>query len=404
MASIKIILRNKPNKKGEYPIILRIVKNRKSKTITLGMSCFEKDWDTRNLQFKRSYPNHVQRNRVLLKLKERALKIIDEFYLEGVDFTLEEFESRFRGKKNTSDITVLSFWNEKVADLVQAGKAGNSRAYKDAKTAFFKFETNKKLRFKDITPALLDKYETYLRSRNNTNAGISIKMRTLRALYNDAINKGVVSLQHYPFKEYKISKLKSEANKRALTIEELKAFNHLDTSKHPHLLDSKNYFMFSFYTRGMNYVDMMKLRWKNIHNDKIVYKRSKTGKRFVIKILEPVQRILDYYKCQPSSTGYIFPMLLEENMTPMQIEYRKDKTLKKFNTDLKEIAKAQDIDKNITSYVARHSYATYLKQKNVSTDKISESMGHANLQVTINYLKEFGNDIIDDANEKLLEL
>ncbi|MDF0717960.1 site-specific integrase [Muricauda sp. 334s03] len=404
MSSIKITLRNKPNKDGEYPVVMRVIKNRRSKIITIGLSCYEKDWDTKNLQFKRSAPNHVQRNRVLLKLKEKALKIIDEFYLDGIDFTLEDFENKFRGKKDKSDITVLSFWDEKVEDLIKAGKAGNARAYRDAKISFFKFESNKKIRFNEITPALLDKYETHLRSRNNTNAGISIKMRTLRALYNDAMKKNIISIQFYPFKVYKISKLKSDTVKRALTIQEMKEFKNLDTSEYPHLLDSKNYFMFSFYTRGMNYIDMMKLRWEDVHNDRIVYRRSKTGKRFIIKILEPVREILDYYKGQPSSTGYIFPMLLKEKMTPMQIEHRKDKTLKKFNRDLKEIAKVQGINKNITSYVARHSYATYLKQNNVSTDKISESMGHANLQVTINYLKEFGNDVIDDANDALLDL
>ena len=401
-ATIKIVLDGKPVSDGRHAVCLRVLKNRKKKIISLGLKCHKENFV--NEQFTKHHPNYQLENEMILTLKSRALGIIREFQMKEQDFSLFDFERKFRPEQDTTDITVLSFWNEKVEDLIRAGKAGNSRAYKDAKTAFFKFETNKKLRFKDITPGLLDKYETYLRSRNNTNAGISIKMRTLRALYNDAINKGVVSLQHYPFKAYKVSKLKSEANKRALTIEELKAFNQLDTSKHPHLLDSKNYFMFSFYTRGMNYVDMMKLRWDNIHNDRIVYKRSKTGKRFVIKILEPVQRILDHYKSQPSSTGYIFPMLLKENMTPMQIEHRKDKTLKKFNADLKEVAKIQDIDKNITSYVARHSYATYLKQKNISTDKISESMGHANLQVTINYLKEFGNDVIDNANETLLEL
>lgn len=404
MTSINIILRNRPNKKGQCPIVMRVVKDRKSKLITLGLKCEPSDWDDNNNQFKRTALNYNQRNRVLLRLQEKALKIIDEFQLEDIDFTLNEFERLFRGIKTNEETTVYSFWSEKIEDLVSAGKVGNARAYRDTKNSFFKFVKNKGIGFKEITLVLLDKYETYLRSNNNANAGISIKMRTLRALYNDAMKKQVISLQHYPFKAYKISKLKSETVKRALNSQELKTFKDLDTSKYPNLLDSKNYFMFSFYTRGMNFIDMMKLRWEDVHSDKIIYTRSKTGKRFIIKILEPVQQILDYYRTLPNNTGYVFPLLLKNNMTAMQIEHRKDKTLKKFNRDLKEIASVQEIKKNITSYVARHSYATYLKQNNVSTDKISESMGHADLQVTINYLKEFGDDVIDDANETLLDL
>ena len=86
----------------------------------------------------------------------------------------------------------------------------------------------------------------------------------------------------------------------------------------------------------------------------------------------------------------------------MQIENRKAKKLKRFNSDLKKIAEIIGIDKPITSYVARHSFATNLKELGVSTDIISQSMGHQNVSITSAYLKDFDNEIIDDANERLL--
>jgi site-specific recombinase XerD len=147
---------------------------------------------------------------------------------------------------------------------------------------------------------------------------------------------------------------------------------------------------------------MMKLRWENVENDKIVYTRSKTKGRFIIKVLNPVQDILDFYSGINNSTNYVFPILLHEGLTPMQIENRKFKTLKKFNSDLKKIAEIVGINKPVTSYVARHSFATNLKEVGVSTDVISQSMGHQNLSITTAYLKDFENNIIDDANEKLL--
>lgn len=402
MASIKIILRNKPNKEGLYPVVLKIIKERKVKVITLGISCLKKDWDKGNSNFKKSQKNYLQRNRALLKKKEEALKIIDDFILDGIDFTLNQFEIKFRGKKS-SKTTVSEFWKEKISDLNKAGRTGNARAYRDVYNSFFKFHKNKNLVFREITPTLLDKYETHLRSNNNTDGGIGVKMRELRALFNDAIKKGVVDEKYYPFKIYKVSKLKGKGIKKALSRKEMKLMEALDTDKYPHLIDAKNYMLFSYYMGGMNFVDMLKLKWDNIQGDRVFYIRSKTKGRFSVKMLKPVKQIIAYYKAQNRTTKYVFPILLKDNLTPIQIENRKHKTISRFNKQLKEIAKIQGVEKNVTSYVIRHSFATNLKFAGISTDLIGESMGHHDVSVTKAYLKEFDDDIIDDAMTKLLE-
>ncbi len=402
MASIKIVLRNKVNKEGQKPVILRIVKNRKSKLINLGLNCFDKDWDDTICQFKRTYPNYIQRNIILLKLKEKAYKIIDEFAVEDIDFTLTQFEERFRGK-SSKQTTVSEFWLEKIADLNLAGRTGNANAYKDVYNSFFKFKKNKTILFRDITHTVLDKYETYLRSKNNTDGGIAFKMREIRALFNDAIRKGVVQDKYYPFKTYKISKLKGRSIKKALSREEMKSLESIDISMLPHLTNSKNYMIFSYYTGGMNFIDMLKLTWDNIDNDRINYTRSKTKKNFSVQILEPVRKVLEYYRNQNRGTKYVFPILLKEGLTPIQIENRKHKTLKKFNKDLKEIAKIQGVNKPVSSYVIRHSFATNLKFAGVSTDVISDAMGHKSLEITNAYLKRHSNETVDNEMKKLLE-
>lgn len=402
MASIKITLRNKATKSGVFPIVLRVVKERKSKLITLDMTTLKKDWDATNNKFKKSHSNWRQRNINLLNLEQKAWKIIDEFTFENIDFTLAQFEENFRGKKQ-SNITVSEFWKEKIADLNIAGRTGNARAYKDVYNSFFKFITSKSLVFREITPTLLDKYETHLRSKGNTDGGIGVKMREIRALFNDAIKKGVVDEKYYPFKSYKVSKLKGSSIKKALTREEIKKMEMLDINKHPHLIDAKNYFIFSYYTGGMNFVDMLKLKWENIEDKRVLYIRSKTKGRFSVIILPPIVKVLDYYKAQNRNTEYVFPILLKENLTPMQIENRKLKTLKKFNKGLKEIAKIVGVTQKVTSYTIRHSYATNLKYAGVSADLIGETMGHKDVSVTNAYLKDFDNDVIDNAMSKLLE-
>jgi integrase len=402
MASIKILLRDKATKEGFFPIVLKIIKDRKPKVISLGMECLKKDWDEANSQFKKNHPNYIQRNRVLLKLKEKALKVIDGFNIEEVDFTLTQFEDSFRGKKD-SNISVRLFWEDKIADLNKAGRTGNARAYLDTMNSFFKFAKNLQLKFRDINVEMLDKYETHLRATGSKVGGIGVRMRELRALYNDAIKRGIVDEKLYPFKTYKVSKLKGSGIKKALTKAEIKKIIDFDELKHPHLAESKKLFLFSYFTSGMNFFDIMKLRWSNIQNGRIVYTRSKTKGNFSVKILEPVRIILDEYKNQNITTDYVFPILLKEGLTPIQIENRKAKKLKQFNNDLKKIAEIQGIESKVTSYVARHSYATNLKESGVSTDMISQSMGHQNVGITTAYLKDFDNNIIDDANEKLLQ-
>ena len=402
MTSIKILLRKKPSSGGLYPVVLRITKDRKTKLISLGLECVEKDWDKSNTQFKKSHSNYIQRNRVLSKYQDKAFKIIDEYNLDQIDFTLNQFEQKFRGNRD-GNTNVKDFWIEKVDDLNKAGRTGNARVYRDTMTSFFKFSKNRQLKFREINLEMLDKYETHLRATGSADGGIAVRMRELRALYNDAMKKGIVQEKYYPFKLYKISKLKGRSIKKALSREEVRKIENLNEIEFPHLVEAKRFFLFSYYARGMNFYDMMKLTWGNIENDRIVYVRSKTKGRFNIKIRKQIQDILDVYKNQLRDTKYVFPILLKDGLSPIQIENRKAKKLKIFNSDLKKIAQVIGIEKPITSYVARHSYATNMKELGQSTDIISESMGHQDVGITSAYLKDFETSIIDDANDRLFE-
>ncbi len=119
--------------------------------------------------------------------------------------------------------------------------------------------------------------------------------------------------------------------------------------------------------------------------------------------MQPVKIILDYYRSQNRTTSYVFPILLKEKLNPVQIENRKAKTLKRYNRQLKEMAVIIGLDKSISSYTARHSFATHLKYAGISTDVIGESLGHKDVNVTRAYLKEFEDDVLDTAMKKLLE-
>jgi integrase len=398
--SVKLKLKNKPRSDRTLPIMLQIIKDGKAKVISTGISCLENDWDGSEL--KKSHTNYQKRNLILSNIKSKALKIIDDFATDEADFTLIDFEAKFKGEKINSKISVFEHFEATIALMNTSGRTGNARSYRDTRNSFFSFHQDKDLSFKNLNVGLLERYEAHLRSRSNQDSGIAFRMRSVRSIFNSAIRNGIVKQEYYPFDKYKISKLKGKGLKRALSRDEIKKILDVDITERPDLIDTKNYFIFSYFTRGSNFVDLLKMKKESIQGDNIEYRRTKTKGLFIIKIMPPVQKVLDYYASNNSVTDYIFPILLKNDLSPLQIENRKHKTLSKFNKNLKELAKLAKVDKNVTSYVIRHSFATNLKQLGVATDLISASMGHANLDITNNYLKDFENNVIDDANEKLL--
>lgn len=397
--SIKFIQRRKPLQDGLCPIVMRITHLRKSKQITLGLKCAYGKFE--NQEFNTSVPDYRRRNQLLLKYKAKAWQIIDDSMLYGEVFSLEGFEEKFRGRGEK--VSIQKFFSILIKEQKSIGKIGNAKVYKGTQNAFMKC-FSREICFHELNFNKLNEFELYLRRMNNANGGLSIKFRTLRALYNKAIERGIIDRKFYPFHDFKISRFKSNPIKKALTKEEFLKFKNVDLDLYPNLVQSHKFFLFSFYMRGMNFVDMMNLKKEDIQNGKICYHRQKTGKYFQINILPQAKEILKFYLELERHSKYIFPILLESGVTPLQRSNRKQKVLTKYNQELKQIARLVGITKSISSYTARHTYATLLKLEGVSTDIISESLGHSNIQVTESYLKQFGNEIIDNANNKLIDL
>ncbi len=327
MATIKTVLRQTELSNKKFPISLRVTKDRKSKFFSTIFKAFENEWDEKSGRFNKNNSNYIQSNRVLGKFEDRALKVLAELELGKKQYTLDDFEQKFRIDSNPADQNVFNFWEEIISEMVTAGRTGNARANKETLGSLKLFNSSSnKLNFRDIIPEFLYKYDVFLRSRGGTDGGIGVRMRAVRALYNMAVERKIVKEDTYPFSIYKVSKLKGKGLKRALNMVDVKKIVDVDLSEHPKLVNSRNYFVFSFYTRGMNFADMMKLKWTDITDDQIHYTRSKTKGNFIIKILSPVQKVLDYYKAD-TTTKYVFPILSKDKLTPTQPEYRKKKML-----------------------------------------------------------------------------
>lgn len=177
--SIKFILDSRPMSNNLYTVYLRIIKDRKRKNIALGLKCRKEHFE--NEQFIKGHPDYKVENDLLISFKARANRIIRDFQNEGKNFGLDEFEYKFKNKTTEQNVLVAGFFDEIIDELTRSGRIGNAKAYKDTKDSFVSFG-GKKLRLRDISPVLLEKYEVSLRERGNGNGGISFKMRHLRAI------------------------------------------------------------------------------------------------------------------------------------------------------------------------------------------------------------------------------
>ncbi len=404
MATIKIKLhKGKTLANGEHPIVLQIIKDRKRKVIYTNKSCKEKLWDEKEGIVTKQHPNRYDFNSYLAAKKSEATSLLLSLETEKKDgYSLEEFERKLKNKSRK--ITVFNFIDSLIEKYLTTGKIGNCKVYKDTKRELMNFRKKKDFEFSDINQLFLSKFETHFRLREIKENTMSVYFRTLRSIYNKAIEEGYVKKSDYPFNVFKVSKFDTTTQKRAIKKEELKAFINYQPNVNSTEFHSHNYFLFSFYLMGMNFVDMAYLKWEQIDSERLRYKRAKNGKNFDIKILPPAQSILDYYK-SVRSTNYVFPILNDlVHVSPTTKDNRIKKVLKTTNSDLKIIGKAIGISTPLTTYVARHGWAMYMKLQGTAIAVISEGMGHDSEDTTQTYLDSFGNEILDNANETLLKI
>ncbi len=407
MVSTKLMLyKHKTLSNGKHPIVMQVLYRRRKKNISLGYHSTIKEWNPNKNRFRTKVENSETKNMALRRFELLATKIIDDAILSGKPFSLEEFKRKLIGNQSAST-DIFEFIKEIISDLVKSGKIGNSTIYKNVHNSLKAF-TGGKLAFEDLNVTFLNKYEVWLASDKYERMGCAPStmnqyMRTVCAVFNKAISRGLIAHEIYPFrnqfnpKGYSYSHLKSEPNRRALSLEEMQLFKDFEIEKYPHLHNAYFYFLFMYYCRGINWSDLCNLKHTNLRNGRLLYKRKKTGTQFSIKLNNNLNAIINRFNHSP----YIFPVLSDFHKKPLQKAYRLKKCLKQTNSALKEIAMRIGIDPDITTYSARHTYAMNLKRAGINLNLISDAMGHADSKVTRSYLSRFEDDKIDETDSVL---
>lgn len=304
-------------------------------------------------------------------------------------FSFDEFKSLlFKESISIPDVYVLL--DKRIGDLISEGRVSTSRVYRDTQNSLMKFKS--KLNIVEITPEFLKKYEAWMVSKGKSITTIGIYLRHLRSIYNQAMDAGIIDHKHYPFGKTGIPR----NIKKALTIEQIKSIIDYTVEEGPNQQLAKDMWLLSYYCNGMNIKDILSLRFGNLQSDAIQFERIKTSstdqnpKPIMVSLIPEAKAIIERWKKKKrSEDDYVFPFI-KKSMT--EDEKMKNQFIKTVNKYMKRIGNETGYDKPLTTYAARHSYATILKRPGAPLGFISEALGYKSLQTTEAYLDSFEDE------------
>lgn len=377
--SIKAVMwKHQANKNGEFPVRIRITKNRKSKYKTIpNIFVTEERWETMESVLDQLLDHLEDINDIMRDVQEER---------NSVDF----FEF--------ADAWVERYNNEK-----------NEGFYGTAKSKINKFRKfigeDKVIFFHEITHSLLLNYQAHLKQlktpkgRNANNANTRAQaLKTLRHIFRVATREKVIPATLWPFEGIKHEK--AQTMKKAFTSEQLNIFRNHPLEKGSLHWHSRNMFLLCFNGMGMRVSDCLKLKEEHIQNDRIVYSMGKSGDIINIGQTDEAKRILNYYK--GSKSEYLIPVLSTDKSVSLYQRIKKAEA--RINKALKQIVNAAEINIKLSTHVARHTWAELARGSGVSMDFIQEAFGHEDQRTTRVYTKGFSNPVMDEMNKKVTSL
>lgn len=395
----KIILDlRRPKNNCLFPVKVRVTFNRVQKYYSIGLDLTISD-------FERTQNGSVRKELNVLKSKIIPWDNKTKNIIHQMDpFSFDEFKSKLYDNNEHKVSDVYSLFDRKIALLNDQGKVSTSRTYRDAKNSIKKFKT--KLNLGNVTPGFLNNYESYMISKGKSITTISIYVRHLRTIFNQAIDEDMIDRKHYPFGKNKYQPKAPRNIKKALTIEQIKSIIDYKVEEGTNQQLAKDMWLLSYYCNGMNMKDIINLRFKNIENETIYFERLKTlstnqaPKPIIVSLIpEAIEIIKRWKKKKRSTNDLVFPVLKNSKSEEEKLKV-KNQFIKTINNYMKKIGTDIGYDKPLTTYAARHSYATILKRSGAPLGFISESLGHKSLQTTEAYLDSFE----DETRRKYAEM
>lgn len=389
--------KSRPKKNGKCSVKIKITHNRKRKYFSTGIDLTLEDFEQTFFGKRRTASQKVVKAKVEY-FEKKATDVINNLNV----FSFDAFEVQFLDQRNTANSVSFAF-DKYISNLKLENRIGTAVSYQCAKNSIENF--NKNLTFAEVTPTFLKKYENWMLENGNSCSTIGIYLRSLRAIYNlQNIDKSV-----YPFgggkNKYAIPTSKN--TKKALTIQEIGKIYNYEAEPNSTKEMAKDYWLFLYLCNGMNIKDFCLLKWENINENMLTYKRAKTersqkeSKKISVALKpESIEIIKKWGQPSINKDAYIFPHV-NKKMNAVQKRSTYQSLTKIINKYVKQIAKEAGINKNVTTYFARHSFATVLKRSGAKIEMISELLGHSSVGVTESYLDSFEKEQIQKETDVL---
>ncbi len=396
MATVKVKYRPSVREEKEGTIYYQIIHNRVIRQIRTDYRIFREEWDSGKHAVTITTGGREAFLRTVKDSMARDLKrlntVIDKLGSNGGNFTADDVVTKFQ--EPADEPCFSGFMEEVIARLERLGKTRTSETYTAALNSFMRFREGRDIPLDEISPDLMEEYEAYLKGCGVSLNTVSFYNRILRAAYNRAVEKGLTPQRH-PFRNVYTGMEKTV--KRAIPFEAVRRIKGLDLSLKPAPDFARDMFLFSFYTRGMSFVDMAYLRKSDLKNGILSYRRKKTGQQLHIRWERCMGEIVE--KHPNVTTEYLLPVITD----PTASERRQyENALHLVNRKLKKVAEMAGISVPLTMYVARHAWASIAKSKNIPLSVISEGMGHDSETTTQIYLASLDTSVIDEANGRIL--
>lgn len=390
MATVNVKFRPSHAQSDEGTLYYQVIHNRVARQIRTGCRASLEEWE----QIERSGTAVLTATgRKVAEEVGRIEAIIASFENTRKAYAAEDIVRAFAARR-TETVMLLCYIRSESDKLKERGKTRLADAYGSTANSFSRYRNGIDIPISLIDADLMSGYEAHLQGRGMCKNSSSFYMRNLRAIYNRAVDEGLTE-QRNPFRQVYTGVDKTV--KRAVPLAAIKKIKRLDLSGEPLMQFARDMFMFSFYTRGMSFVDMAFLKKSDLRNGILTYRRKKTGQLLNIKVEKCMQDIIDRYATDGSS--YLLSIIKDESAARRQ--YLNASHL--VNRKLKAIGEKAGLSVPLTMYVARHAWASIAKSKNIPMSIISEGMGHDNEKTTRIYLAELDTAVVDKANRQILK-
>lgn len=399
MASVKLKLnKSRTLQDGSYPVVFQLIHQKCKKLVYTKHRMKEEEFISILKNITSNGDINCEISRELHKIHKRILAQIRKLESRGEEYTVNDIAAIIHPKM-PKKFLLLTYIDTQIEWKKSIKKNGIAAAYQNTRSSLAKYIGKKKIKISQINHSFVSQYRDFLYKNGVTENTIGYYLRNFRALYNFAIKDGLVTPYEYPFK--KIYTKPCKTVKRALDREQMIKLTYLSLQLEPGLKRSLDLFLFGFYAQGMAFVDIAFLKWKNVSGNLIVYRRHKSKQLIQIVITPQIKSVLEEHGTNSKNADkYIFP-IIKDNIN----EYSQYRTaLGRMNRHLKTISRKFNIEPSLTTYTARHTWATLAREYGAPVSAISVGLGHTKEEMTLVYLKELDLTPLHQINKMVNNL